>query len=129
MHQKVEYILIILDRYIGFDKPQILAKIYLSYLGGKITWDDFARLSEVIDRFLPGDYFVLTCPGDAIHANKNDLDAFLRLSALGLMREDKSTDTYSRDVYDESSWTLKTEQLLFRRTVFGNMLYSVLELT
>lgn len=127
--KELEYILIILDRYIGFDKPQMLAKIYLSYLDGRIPWDDFARLSETIDRFLPGDYYVLTCsPSEAICANRNDLDAFLRLTALGLMREDKSADTYSRDRNDDASWILQTERLLFRRTTFGNTLYSILEL-
>lgn len=35
-NQELEYILVLIDRYISFDKPQMLAKLYLAYLDGTI---------------------------------------------------------------------------------------------
>lgn len=35
-NKELEYILILIDRYISFDKPQMLAKLYLAYLDGEI---------------------------------------------------------------------------------------------
>lgn len=32
--QELEYVLILIDRYIGYEKPQMLAKLYLAYLDG-----------------------------------------------------------------------------------------------
>lgn len=55
-NQELEYILVLIDRYISFDKPQMLAKLYLAYLDGAIVWEEFMKYAEVIDRFLPGDF-------------------------------------------------------------------------
>ena len=33
-NQEIEYLLVLLDRYVNYDKPQMLAKIYLAYLDG-----------------------------------------------------------------------------------------------
>ena len=40
-NQELEYILLLTDRYISFDKPQMLAKLYLSYLDDEIIWQEF----------------------------------------------------------------------------------------
>ena len=37
-NQELEYILILIDRYINYEKPQMLAKTYLSYLQNEIDW-------------------------------------------------------------------------------------------
>lgn len=58
-NQELEYILILIDRYISFDKPQMLAKLYLAYLDGTIIWEEFTMYAETIDRFLPGDWELL----------------------------------------------------------------------
>ena len=59
-NQELEYILILIDRYISFDKPQMLAKLYLAYLDETIAWNEFTIYAELVDRFLPGDkeYFL-----------------------------------------------------------------------
>lgn len=40
-NQELEYIIVLIDRYIGLDKPQMLAKLYLAYLDGQIIWEEF----------------------------------------------------------------------------------------
>lgn len=36
-------ILILIDRYIGVEKPQQLAKLYLAYLDGVIDWNELTK--------------------------------------------------------------------------------------
>lgn len=54
-NQELEYILVLVDRYISYDKPQLLSKLYLAYLRRFIYWAQFTMYAEIIDRFLPGD--------------------------------------------------------------------------
>ena len=93
--QELEYILILIDRYIGFEKPQMLAKLYLTYLDGSINWITFVKYAECIDRFLPGDQLMLDST-EIERAKYNDnYDAVSRLEALGLIgRKVEVTPTY-----------------------------------
>lgn len=59
-NQEMEYILILIDRYIGAENPKLLARLYLGYLDGKIQWIEFTQYAEVIDRLLPGDIYCST---------------------------------------------------------------------
>ena len=54
-NQEIEYLLVLIDRYINYDKPKLLAKLYLAYLKGDISWVEFVKYAEVIDLFLNGD--------------------------------------------------------------------------
>ena len=54
-NQEVEYLLVLIDRYTSYDKPKLLAKLYLAYLKGDIAWVEFVKYAEVIDLFLNGD--------------------------------------------------------------------------
>ncbi len=83
--KELAYLLIVLDKYINLDKPQMLAKTYLSYLNGEITWNDVMKYSEVIDRLLPGDIEVLAMGKREKVNYQNVDDGNLRLVALGLM--------------------------------------------
>lgn len=87
-NKEVEYILVLLDRYIQYSKADMLAKLYLAYLRKEISWDAFSVFSEVIDRLLPGDYEVLKklCGKQPIQNGING-EAFLRLSAIGMVYE------------------------------------------
>lgn len=118
--QELEYILILIDRYIGFEKPQMLAKLYLAYLDESINWTTFVKYAECIDRFLPGDQLMLDST-EIERAKYNDnYDAVSRLEALGLIGrkvevtpvyhekeqnlEIKNTDEYSLTGF---GWKLK----------------------
>lgn len=41
-----------IDRYIGYDKPRLLVKLYLAYLDEKITWKELMMYSEILDKIL-----------------------------------------------------------------------------
>lgn len=84
-NKELAYLMVVLDKYINLDKPQMLAKIYLSYLNGEITWNDVMKYSEVIDRLLSGDVELLAA-GMRENVNYQNVDdGILRLVALGLM--------------------------------------------
>ena len=88
-NQEIEYLLILIDRYITYDKPRMLAKLYLAYLDGKIVWEEFAMYAEVIDRFLMLDCDCLASEYETYITYRNiGAESILRLVALGLMIED-----------------------------------------
>lgn len=84
-NKELEYILVVLDRYIQFSKADMLAKLYLAYLRKEITWDSFSVYSEVVDRLMPGDYEELEKGNQLNISDKNVSDHLLRLIAMGLM--------------------------------------------
>ena len=86
-NQELEFILVLIDRYISFDKPQMLAKLYLSYLDEDIEWKEFTKYAEVIDNFLPGDkeFFISSMSFCSFFSSMPD--TIIRLSALGLYQE------------------------------------------
>lgn len=86
-NQELQYILLILDRYMEPGKSQMLAKMYLACLDGYIDWDEFRKYSEIIDRLLPGDYAELKKGNQYDVNHMNATDSLLRLIALGFAME------------------------------------------
>lgn len=86
-NQELQYILLILDRYMEPGKSQMLAKMYLAYLDEYIDWDEFRKYSEIIDRLLPGDYAELKKGNQYDVNHMNATDSLLRLIALGFVME------------------------------------------
>ena len=82
---ELTHLLILIDRYLGVDRPKMLAKLYLAYLRGEISWDDLTSYAEVIDRLLPCDYSLMTEEGIQSVDYKNVNSGYLRLAALGIM--------------------------------------------
>lgn len=89
-NQELEYCMVLIDRYISFDKAKMLAELYISYLDDIISWEEFAEFSEMVDRLLPSDFwwlFEFMCHG-GIHKKdfpNTDLSPVLRLQSLGLV--------------------------------------------
>ena len=84
-NKELEYVLVVIERYTNSDKAQMLAKLYLAYLNERISWQDFTKYSEVLDRLMPGDYTEL-CNGIWSDINDADVsDSLLRLVSLGLV--------------------------------------------
>lgn len=84
-NKELEYLLTIIARYIGYEKPRMLAKTYLVYLEKRISWVELTVFSEIIDRLLPGDYEELKKGNQLNISDKNVSDHLLRLIAMGLM--------------------------------------------
>ena len=132
-NQELEYILILIDRYISFDKPQMLAKLYLAYLDGKIIWEEFTMYAEVIDRFLLLDCRTLISEATTFHTLRDSsADIILRLVALGLMVEDKSMSVSEArkvikgETKSASQMSSDSKKRKYRRTDFGRKLADIL---
>lgn len=125
--------MILIDRYISFDKPQLLAKLYLAYLDEKILWEEFTMYAEVIDRFLLLDCRTLTSNATAfIVPVKQTGDIIQRLVALGLLTEDsKATSLFHESnghitVRPETVKRFSNDERHYVRTDFGNKLANIL---
>lgn len=127
-HRKheLEYILILIDRYIGVEKPQQLAKLYLAYLDGVIDWNELTKYAEVVDRFLPGDKEFLLKERALCHTISVPIpDAFLRLAALGVY-EEYMTDIRVPTTIGSITIPAK-QQKTYKTTAFGEKLQDILE--
>ena len=99
-NKELAYLMVVLDKYINLDKPQMLAKTYLPYLNGEITWNEVMKYSEVIDRLLPGDIELLAV-GMRENVNYQNVDdGILRLVALGLMVSFPDKTEYNNHTID-----------------------------
>lgn len=125
-NQELEYILILIDRYISFDKPQMLAKLYLAYLDGTIIWEEFTMFAEIVDRFLPGDITILyEYSRDNIDTRAVEpvIDRIQRLISVGLLTEKiKTVDVY--DGYGNKSSVIDMEG--YSLTRFGEKFANIL---
>lgn len=131
--QELEYLLIILARYIGYEKPSMLSKIYLAYLESDITWDNLVLFSEIIDRLLPGDFNELASAQTFKTESGIGDHIMLRLEALGLIIEEKEIGAFTRinngfaltkDSF--SKYTLDKKERTYIHTDLGNALVNIL---
>ena len=115
--------MILTDRYIGFDKPQMLAKLYLAYLDEIINWMTFIKYAECIDRFLPGDQLVLDSTEIEKAQYNDNYDAVSRLEALGLIgrkvevvpiyhEQEQNLELKNSDEYTLTGFGWKLKQIL-----------------
>ena len=122
-NQELEYILILTDRYIGCDKPQMLAKLYLAYLDERINWMTFIKYAECIDRFLPGDQLVLDSTEIEKAQYNDNYDTVSRLEALGLIgrkvevvpiyhEQEQNLELKNSDEYALTGFGWKLKQIL-----------------
>lgn len=132
-NQEIEYLLVLIDRYISYDKPQMLAKLYLAYLDGTIIWEELTMYAEVIDRFLPLDCKFLTSESEAYTTYRNiGVEPILRLVALGLMVEESSNSLWIDDgrggfaVTTASMERAKSKEKRYKKTEFGEKLATIL---
>ena len=131
--QELEYILILIDRYVSFDKAKMLAKLYLAYLDGEIIWEEFTMYAEVIDRFLLLDAGKLISSDGKTIVHRNIGDEYvLRLVALGLMTEITDTSPFAEDgkggygiTWGTLTKSVSTDKI-YKRTEFGDKLANIL---
>lgn len=122
--KELEYILVILDRYINQKKASMLAKCFLAYLDSDINWDGFTKFAETIDRFLPGDYQLLVDGEKSGISYKNINDGLLRLVSQGLMVS-KSTAPESNQ---KGTIVIPSVDVLgYTRTQFGTLFVSIMD--
>ena len=132
LYKELEYILVIIDRFIRFDKSKMLARLYLSYLRQLISWDEFIVYSEMIDRFLSADYSFLCSRTTYTINNHYGEDICLRLMAMGLIVEDRKESPWEK--MGENNLTITSvslhdfglEQTKYTITDFGRKLVDII---
>ena len=130
--KELEYVLVIIDRYIGYEKPTMLAKLYLSYLEEVINWKEFAAYSELIDRFIEGDYETLMSNTESFRTTYNSYnESVFRLVALGLLAEtsyptaiEKSSHGFGMTI--QSLERISRGDIQYRRTRQGEKFVAIM---
>lgn len=119
--------------YISFEKPQMLAKLYLAYLEDRIIWEEFAMYAEVIDCFLLLDCRTLISTDYRITVHRNiGGESVQRLVALGLMAEITDNSVFDElnahgvVITEPSLRRHRAKDRTFERTEFGEKLASIL---
>lgn len=132
-NREIEYLLVLLDRYINYDKPQMLAKLYMAYLDGIIIWEELTMYAEVIDRFLLLDRNFLTSESDTYRTYRNiGAEPLLRLVGLGLMVEESNQALWEDDgrggfsITASSMERTKRKEKRYKKTEFGEKLADIL---
>lgn len=132
-NQELSYIMILIDRYISLEKPEMLAKLYLAYLDEIIVWEEFTMYAEVIDRFLLLDCKMLVSESNTYIVYRNiGGESVLRLVALGLMAEKPNNSRVELDgLGDAVFWgddieVLSGKKRIYERTEFGEKLSAIL---
>ena len=59
LNQETEYLLVLLERQLEYDKSSILAKFYIEYLKKGISWEKFVEYSGILERIITSDFEVL----------------------------------------------------------------------
>lgn len=132
-NQEIEFLLVLIDRYISYDKPQMLAKLYLAYLDGVIVWGEFSVYAEVIERLLSVDVTTFLSYDKYYVSYQNvGLEPILRLVALGLLVEETNGSLFEDNgrggfaVTTASMKRMACKERKYIKTEFGNKLFEIL---
>ena len=129
--KELEYILILVDRYISDGKSTVIAKLYLSYLDSKLNWEEFAMYSEVTDQLFMNDLVFLRKEGNQIIPEVSS-DAALCLTSMGLLFEIREEPEFSVNqnvghLYYKTE--AKKNEKIFSRTIFGTKYIEIINST
>ena len=83
---EIEYLLIIINRYITVEQSRCLAKLYLSFLQDDICFEDLILYSSIINILIPSDIYFLINDTARVESRVLDDDGRVkRLRILGLI--------------------------------------------
>lgn len=129
----VEYLLTMIDRYVGYDKPQMLAKLFIAFLDEYISWDELVCYAEALEKLLPGDFAVLA-KADAYRQQATETpSAVLRLVGLGLMVETNRPSAFvtrqngNVGITWGSLSAVQKNEIEYSRTTFGSKLVDIIQ--
>lgn len=128
--KELEYILILVDRYISKGKSTIIAKLYLSYLDNELSWEEFTMYSEVTDQLFMNDLDFLRKEENQIIRELSS-DAALRLTSMGLLFEVHEIPKFdvNEDGYLYYETKANENEKIFSRTVFGTKYIEIIDST
>lgn len=133
-NKEIEYLIVLIDRYLNYDKPKLLAKLYLSYLNGNINWEELCGYAEIIDRFILFDLKILIESSTEFYVRTNDNEeVYLRLEALGLLKDISNNTPFVEEENGSTSITslsllaFQNKEKKYKKTGFGEKLVFILQ--
>lgn len=115
-NHELEYILVVLDSYLEYEKPAMLAKLYLAYLNEKIGWEDFSSYAAILKSLIPADIMLLG-KEETVNTKQSESAAALRLLSFGLIYENEGPLYPSNSEFD----TVTDEHKLYVKTQYGKL--------
>ena len=125
--KELEYILVLVDRYISYGKSTIIAKLYLSYLEDKLNWEEFSMYSELTDQLFMSDLNFLQKEGKQIIPEASS-DVALRLTSMGLLFEVHEFPEFNVKDDGHLYYEMEAEKnkKIFSRTMFGTKFIEII---
>ncbi len=130
---ELAYITIIIDHYLDFNKPDILAKLYLAYLDDKTSWDEFCAYSEVLDKLLINDLHYLISNQRCTTKNNQVSSELLRLVGVGLMNGFQNDSAFEDDghggiaIFGGSFNRIIEKEKIYEATDFGHKFIDIIQ--
>lgn len=115
-NQELEFILVVLDSYLEYEKPKMLAKLYLAFLNEKIGWEDFSSYAAILKSLIPADIMLLG-KEETVKTKQSESAAALRLLSFGLIYENEGPLYPSNSEFD----TVTDEHKLYVKTQYGKL--------
>lgn len=119
--KELEYVLIIIDRYIELNKNVILANLYFNYIDKKIDWIQFQELSIIVDNIFLSDLKELKRIYDKKFITMNQIEnqiSFRRLKTQNLVEDiqnvSRSSDGRIFHYYNKNDYKI---------SILGELLY------
>ena len=125
--RELEYLLVVLEKYLEYEKPDLLAKLYIAYLDNIIDWNTFSAYSIVVNQiFLQDIKVLLQFKGKAglRKADVSDISIILRLSSLGLVEVVNGQSVFSTRSRTGVSFNVYEHD--YKSTEFGNGFINVI---
>ena len=126
--KELEYLLVILDRYVEYEKPKLLSEIYFAYLNKEINFNQLQAYSVVIDRLFPLDIPILKkADKGPIEISERNESQILRLSALGLLSQKESHDIIPSLSNSDFTIPVIKDNPAYIQTKFGKVFSSIIQ--
>ncbi len=119
--------------YLDFNKPDILAKLYLAYLDDKTSWDEFCAYSEVLDKLLINDLHYLISNQRCTTKNNQVSSELLRLVGVGLMNGFQNDSAFEDDghggiaIFGSSFNRIIEKEKIYEVTDFGHKFIDIIQ--
>ena len=131
-NEELAYISVIIDSFLDFEKPEILAKLYLAYLDQHISWNEFCAYSEITNSLLRMDIDYLKNNQTVSTKNNIITSELLRLTGSGMMYSYQNDSPWVDNgqggfvVKVNDFERVKSKERIFTRTEFGEKFINII---
>ncbi|WP_289015733.1 hypothetical protein [Granulicatella adiacens] len=131
-NEELAYISVIIDSFLDFEKPEILAKLYLAYLDQHISWNEFCAYSEITNSLLRMDIDYLKNNQTVSTKNNIITSELLRLTGSGMMYSYQNDSPWVENeqgylvMFESGFERVSSKERIFSRTEFGEKYINII---